>query len=122
LSPVQDDNGVFFKSKNDNSEVVPILPDNGDANGAYNIARKGFTGGTPEVEDIAYTNAGREKHSAGYDFAFLINDRSVDFNGYGDEAVIFRASGVLLLHYGDEQRQVVFWGPSVKEMISIEST
>ena len=89
----------------------------GDAN---NIARKGFTGGTPEVEDIAYTNAGREKHSAGYDFAFLIDDSSVDFNGYGDEAVIFRASGVLLLHYGDEQRQVVFWGPSVKELIPIK--
>ena len=87
---------------------------------ANNIARKGFTGGTPEVEDIAYTNAGREKHYAGYDFAFLINDSSVDFNGYGDEAVIFRASGVLLLHYGDEQRQVVFWGPSVKELIPIK--
>lgn len=87
---------------------------------AYNIAREGFTGGTPEIEYLAYTNAGREKHSVGYDFAFLINDRSVDFNGYGDEAVIFRASGVLLLRYGDEQRQVVFWGPSVKELIPIK--
>ena len=87
---------------------------------ADNIARVGFTGGTPEIEDLAYTNAGKQKHYAGYDFAFLINDRNVDFNGYGDEAVIFRASGVLLLHYGDEQRQVVFWGPSVKELIPIK--
>ena len=87
---------------------------------ANNIAREGFTGGTPEVENIAYTNAGMQKHYAGYDFAFLIDDSSVDFNGYGDEAVIFRASGVLLLHYGDEQRQVVFWGPSVKELIPIK--
>jgi hypothetical protein len=87
---------------------------------AYGIEEKGFTGGTPEVEDLAYTSAGKQKPYAGYDFAFLIDDNSVDFNGYGNTAVIFRASGVLLLHYGDEERQVVFWGPSVKEFITIE--
>ena len=42
LSPVQDGNGTFFDSRNVNSEAVPKLPDNGDANGAYNIARKGL--------------------------------------------------------------------------------
>jgi hypothetical protein len=87
---------------------------------AYNIAREGFTGGTPDVEALAYTGAGRQKPYAGYDFAFLINDNSVDFNNYGNEAVIFRASGILALHYGDEQRQVVFWGPSVKDIIPIK--
>ncbi|MEE3309735.1 hypothetical protein, partial [Sharpea azabuensis] len=89
---------------------------------AYNIAREGFTGGTPEIDDLAYTGAGRQKIGAGYDFAFLIHDRSVDFNGYGDEAVIFRASGVLARHYGDEQDQVIFWGPSVKEIIPIKTS
>ena len=84
-----------------------------------NIAREGFTGGTPEIEHLAYTNAGTQKSSAGYDFAFLINDRSVDYNGYGDEAVIFRTSGVEIYHYGDNQNQVVFWGPNVKSFIPI---
>lgn len=42
LSPVQDKNGEFFDSRNVNSVAVPKLPDNGDANGAYNIARKGL--------------------------------------------------------------------------------
>jgi len=83
------------------------------------IAKEGFTGGTPEIEHLAYTNAGAQKSSAGYDFAFLINDKSVDYNGYGDEAVIFRTSGVEIYHYGDNQNQVVFWGPNVKSFIPI---
>lgn len=83
------------------------------------IAKEGFTGGTPEIEHLAYTNAGAQKSSAGYDFAFLINDRSVDYNEYGDEAVIFRTSGVEIYHYGDNQNQVVFWGPNVKNFIPI---
>ena len=83
------------------------------------IAKEGFTGGTPEIEHLAYTNAGVQKSSAGYDFAFLINDRSVDYNEYGDEAVIFRTSGIEVYHYGDNQNQVVFWGPNVKSFIPI---
>ena len=83
------------------------------------IAKEGFTGGTPEIEHLAYTNAGAQKSSAGYDFAFLINDRSVDYNEDGDEAVIFRTSGVEIYHYGDNQNQVVFWGPNVKNFIPI---
>ena len=83
------------------------------------IAKEGFTGGTPEIEHLAYTNAGAQKTSAGYDFAFLINDRSVDYNEYGDEAVIFRTSGVEIYHYGDNQNQVVFWGSNVKSFIPI---
>lgn len=38
LSPVADENGHFFDSR----EGIDILPDNADANGAYNIARKGL--------------------------------------------------------------------------------
>lgn len=83
------------------------------------IAKEGFTGGTPEIEHLAYTNAGAQKSSAGYDFAFLIDDRSVDYNEYGDEAVIFRTSGVEIYHYDDNQNQVVFWGPNVKSFIPI---
>ena len=84
-----------------------------------NIAREGFTGGTEDIDHLAYTNAGQQKHYAGYDFAFLINDRSVDYNEYGDEAVIFRTSGVEIFHNGDNQNQVIFWGPNVKSFIPI---
>lgn len=84
-----------------------------------NIAREGFTGGTPDIEHLAYTNAGVQKSSAGYDFAFSINDRSVDYNEYGNEAVIFRTSGIEIFHYGDNQNQVIFWGPNVKSFIPI---
>jgi CRISPR-associated protein Cpf1 len=38
LSPVPDKNGKFFDSR----KAGPGLPDNADANGAYNIARKGL--------------------------------------------------------------------------------
>ena len=86
---------------------------------ADSIAKNGFTGGTEEIENLAYTGAGRQKRGEGYDFAFLLGDSGVDFNEYGSEAVIFRTSGVLLLHYGDEQRQVVFWGPNVKSFIPV---
>ena len=83
------------------------------------ISREGFTGGTPDINHLAYTNAGMQKHQAGYNFAFAIDDRSVDYNQYGDEAVIFRTSGVEVYHNGDGQNQVVFWGPNVKNFIPI---
>ena len=38
LSPVADENGVFYDSRSCGNQ----LPENADANGAYNIARKGL--------------------------------------------------------------------------------
>ena len=38
LSPVADDNGNFYDSRNE----ISTLPKDADANGAYNIARKGL--------------------------------------------------------------------------------
>ena len=38
ISPVADENGNFYDSRNADS----TLPENADANGAYNIARKGL--------------------------------------------------------------------------------
>lgn len=84
------------------------------------IAREGFTGGTEDIDGLAYTGAGQEKHGVGYDFAFLLDDRDVDCNNYGDEAVIFQTSGVEIYHDGDRQNQVVFWGPYAKNFIPIK--
>lgn len=88
---------------------------------ADDISREGFTGGTPDISRLAFTGAGQQKREKGYDFAFLLNDKNVDFNNYGTKAVIFRTSGVLVRHYGDEQDQVIFWGPNVKSFIPIEN-
>lgn len=84
------------------------------------ISKYGFTGGTDDIDSLAYTNAGAEKHQEGYNFAFAIDDRNVDYNEYGNEAVIFRTSGVEIYHYGDNQNQVIFWGPNVKSFIPIK--
>lgn len=40
ISPVRDNNGNFFDSRNFEGNVNAALPGNADANGAYNIARK----------------------------------------------------------------------------------
>ena len=87
---------------------------------SFSIAREGFTGGTEDIEGLAYTNAGQEKHRPGYDFAFPIGERNVDSNNYGNEAVIFQTSGVEIYHDGDNQKQVVFWGPYAKNFIPIK--
>ena len=87
---------------------------------SQSIAREGFTGGTEEIEHLAYTGAGQEKHGVGYDFAFPLGEKDIDFNEYGEEAVIFQTSGVEVYHHGDSQKQVVFWGPNAKNFIPIK--
>ena len=51
VSPVADENGVFFDSRS----CGDTLPENADANGAYNIARKGLMliGQIKETKDLA---------------------------------------------------------------------
>ena len=83
---------------------------------AQDIARHGFKYGTSEIERLAYTSRKAEGEQ-GYDFAFLIDDR-LNTN-YGNEAVIFRTSGVKVTHYGDQETQVVFWGGYAKDFIPI---
>ena len=61
LSPVADNTGRFFDSR----EQVAGLPDNADANGAYNIARKGLwlvrkIQGATENEKIKLTITNKE--------------------------------------------------------------
>ena len=84
------------------------------------IAKEGFTGGTEEIERLAYTGAGQQKRSAGYDFAFPLGERDIDYNNYGNEAVIFQTSGIEIYHHGDSQNQVIFWGPEAKNFIPIK--
>lgn len=88
-------------------------------NDAELISQEGFTGGTNDLDNLAYTNAGSKKPTPGYNFAFTIDNRKVDYAEYGEEAVIFRTSGVEIYHYGDNENQVIFYGPNAKEFIYI---
>jgi len=100
-------------------------------NDAYAIAREGFKWGTDDIGRLALTGAGMKKPSEGYNFAFPIGEYHIDKNSYGSfnpvtkergtqEAVIFQASGIEVYHEGDEQDQVVFWGPGAKNFIPIK--
>lgn len=97
---------------------------------AFQIAEQGFAYGTQDLNRLAYSGAGdiHNKFGEGYDFAYLA-DSAMDVmygNGnnystpkYGSEFVLFRASGVEVWHDGDEERQVIFYGPSAKSIIYI---
>lgn len=86
-------------------------------NGAANIAKEGFTGGTEDYDNLGYTNAGVLKKYPGYNFAFPLDERDIDNNDYGDEGVMFRTNGVVIDHYGDQQMQLIFWGPYAHDFI-----
>lgn len=89
-------------------------------NDSMSVARNGFTNGTDDIDNLAYTvrDAKSMSHS-GYNFAYPIDSREVDMAKYGDEAVLFQTSGVLVWHYGDEEDQVIFYGPNAKNFIPI---
>ncbi len=42
ISPIANDKGIFYDSRNYEKQENPVLPKDADANGAYNIARKGI--------------------------------------------------------------------------------
>lgn len=89
------------------------------------IADIGFTSGTYDMQSLAVT--GRQKDMGeGYDFAFLAdrvgNYEAQYYCGSNRDnwgAVMFHANAVQAYHYGDEQHQVIFWGPSAKDIIPI---
>ena len=97
---------------------------------AYHIAKDGFIYGTQELDGLAYSGAGdiNNKYGEGYDFAYEADSAMDVFNTpnhtwetpkYGSEFVLFRASGVEVWHSGDQEKQVIFYGPSAKSIIYI---
>lgn len=93
------------------------------------IYRYGFMLGTDSYENLAYSGCGTgNKYGPGYDFAFRADDVDSAFRGrfysssnpkYGHDCILFRASGIQMTHYGDEEEQVIFYGPSAKDLIFI---
>jgi hypothetical protein len=86
--------------------------DNADA-----ILENGFLGTeSPDPHDL-YATFGSERSVGGFNFAFLADSFETwvwgadDF--YGSTALLFQANGVHTYHSGDEDEEVIFWGPDV---------
>lgn len=97
------------------------------SNDADDIARQGFTKGIDDPEKLGLTtyvkNDSFEKADGGYTFAFLSDSNDAEYSankasrnsgGYGENFVMFvNVGGVRAYHWGDEESQVMIWGPSV---------
>lgn len=96
-------------------------------NNADGIASYGFKYGVDDMTKLGLTTSLGEydKKYGGYNFAYTLYDfdryGNARWNGYkyGNEAVIFRASGIKVWHYGDEEPQVIFYGNTAKNIIPI---
>lgn len=89
---------------------------------AWKIVRDGFKYGSEEADRLGLTTW-RKKHGPGYNFAFELDDvkrYSTDNASYrrkqkyGQQAVIFRSPGNKIFHIGDNEPQVIFYGPSAR--------
>lgn len=84
-------------------------------NNADAITNNGFQYGHPELYGLHQTTYKKNRiKEPGYNFAFPADSRdakNAETTGkYGNEAVIFQGGGADIYHYGDEEKQRVFWG------------
>jgi len=90
---------------------------------ANSIAEEGFKYGAPDPSRIAYTRFESESARSsgeGYNFAFLATDtKNLTGKKYGEEAVLFKANGILVTHYGDNEEQVIFIGNTARDIIPL---
>lgn len=93
---------------------------------AWSIWKEGFKYGVDDMDKLGLTIhlSHFDKEYGGYNFAYLLSDfekYSKNRHGYkyGDEAVIFQASGIRLWHHGDEEPQVIFYGDTAKNIIPL---
>lgn len=96
---------------------------------AWKIWQEGFQYATDSIDRLGYSNAGsiKGKSNEGFDFAYNAesNFTRYMFNRwgepkYGEEAVMFRASGVQATHFGDEEEQVMFYNKDAKDIVYIQ--
>jgi len=99
---------------------------------ADEIKRHGFDNLIDDYTQLgltAYIKKGKHNSSSeGYGFAYTLNNYHYASAGnhskgwkYGDECVLFKASGVTCYHNGDEEYQTIFKGDTVKNIIPISS-
>jgi hypothetical protein len=88
---------------------------------AKNISKNGFLFGHRQDEFLGLSYTKNEsmwfnsKGRSGYNYAYSIYSPSVDLNGpnFGAEAVVFWGDGVKVYHAGDDENQIIFWGPDI---------
>ena len=94
-------------------------------NDADAIACQGFKYGMDDFTRLGLTthirNTGKP---GGYNFAYDVDEWERYAHGrhgfkYGDEAVLFRASGVKVWHHGDGEYQIVFVGATAKDIVPL---
>lgn len=87
-------------------------------NDAESIGHEGFKYGFEDVRGLHLTthHYDRKKYP-GYNFAFIANSKDARNaereHKYGRQFVLFQNSGVSTYHYGDEEEQIIFYGPDV---------
>ena len=93
---------------------------------AYGIANNGFTQGVDDLSTLGLTTyfSDEAKKHGGYNFAYLLSDFSqYGSEGYGwkygDECVVFRASGIEVQHHSDQEPQVIFYGNTAKDIVPL---
>lgn len=88
------------------------------------IVRNGFRIGIPDMHLLGETVRlpAWMKNQPGYNFAYPMNGKYGLQNGGWKKkyAVIFCHTGVHVMHYGDDEEQVIFWGPYVSPNSIIE--
>lgn len=104
------------------------------SNDAREVWWHGFKYGVEDLSTLGLTtyikNTSFEKKNGGYNFAYDISDykrhgRERYHRGgwkYGNEAVLFRASGVKVWHFGDEEPQVIFVGSTARDIVYLRQT
>jgi hypothetical protein len=86
---------------------------------ADNIKSSGFVYGVDQMDKLGLTTyLGKiEKEFGGYNFAFIADSKyalhAAKIGRYGKHAVMFRAPGVKVYHYGDQEDQIIFYGKDV---------
>lgn len=87
------------------------------------IAAQGFKYGMDDPRTLALTThfTDKAKQRGGYNFAFSTAQPSYYLNGkkYGRDCVVFKASGIMTFHYGDNEPQVIFWGADAHDIVPV---
>ncbi len=88
------------------------------------VGRDGFAYGHEDERTLGLTTHfvdSVRKNGPGWNFAFRATSpdarNAASARKYGRNAVLFQAPGVRVYHWGDEEEQVIFWGPSVRQFI-----
>lgn len=124
VSPEEMPAWTYFHNKADVIKNQWLVHFTSDADG---IAKEGFKYGVDEINKLGLTTYYSEfdKKYGGYNFAYTLDDyKKYSKVGsrykYGEEVVVFRASGVRVWHNTDEEYQTIFYGNTAKNIIPIK--